>query len=256
MEQVFVLVDQLLKSNEETRKRKLGIRTYRIIPLHALAGLLEWVSDTIPLGDYLAPTHERINPTDYTVKACRSMLKAEFEEVASNPQSKLRTFNKILDRFHPVLRHFFWETSSSPADWWSRRTAYIGSCASSSMLGYVVGLGDRHCQNILLDKKTGELIQIDLNMIFEMGKHLRIPERVPFRLTRDIVDGMGPTGTKGGFERASEETLKLLRSEWETILMIIEVFKYDPLYKWSLKYAQPIFFIMTNNLVLSRRLEK
>lgn len=79
------------------------------------------------------------------------------------------------------------------------------------MLGHVVGLGDRHCQNILLDKKSDELIQIDLNMIFELGKTSRVPERVPFRLMRDIVDGMGPAGTEGGFSKASEEAMRLLR---------------------------------------------
>lgn len=235
MEQVFVLVDQLLKASEATRLKGLGIRTYRIIPLHALAGLLEWVSDTIPIGDYLIPAHERIHPTDLPVRQCRVMLKAEFDDPASSPQSKLRTYNRVCERFSPVLRHFFWETATSPANWWERRCAYVASCAASSMLGYVVGLGDRHCQNILLDRKTGELVQIDLNMIFEMGKQLRIPERVPFRLTRDIVDGMGPAGTRGGFERSAEAVLRMLRSQSETILMIIEVFKYDPLYKWKLK---------------------
>lgn len=237
MEQVFVLVDQLLKSHEATRGRNLAIRTYRIIPLHALAGLLEWVSDTIPLGDYLMPAHERINGGDWPIKQCRAFLKTEFDDPASTPASKLRAFRRLCDHFCPVLRHFFWETAKGPADWWRRRMAFVSSCAATSMLGYIVGLGDRHCQNILLDRLSGEMIQIDLNMIFEMGKNLRIPERVPFRLTRDMVDGLGPAGTRGGFSRGAEETLCLLRNQWETILMILEVFKYDPLYKWNLRYA-------------------
>ena len=32
----------------------------------------------------------------------------------------------------------------------------------SSPVGYVVGLGDRHVQNILIDTNTAELIHIDL----------------------------------------------------------------------------------------------
>lgn len=166
-------------------------------------------------------------------------MKKVFEEPDATPASKARVYATICARFHPVLRYFFWETARSPADWWERRHKYVASCAASSMLGHVVGLGDRHCQNILLDRRTGELIQIDLNMIFDMGKSLRVPERVPFRLTRDIVDGMGPSGTRGGFSRAAEETLRLLRRQHETILMILEVFKYDPLYKWNVRYARP-----------------
>lgn len=235
MEQVFVLVDQMLRANEGTRNRGLGIRTYRIIPLHALAGLLEWVSDTVPLGEFVLPAHERYNPTDVKVREARNLMKGVWEDPKATSASKLVAYNELCSRFHPVLRHFFWETAKSPTDWWARRCHFVSSCAATSMLGYVVGLGDRHCQNILLDKCSGDMIQIDLNMIFELGKTLRVPERVPFRMTPDIVDGLGPAGTRGGFSKAAEAVLKLLRRDADTILMILEVFKHDPLYRWSLK---------------------
>lgn len=38
---------------------------------------------------------------------------------------------------------------------------YIFSVAASSMVGYILGLGDRHVQNILIDKNTAEVIHID-----------------------------------------------------------------------------------------------
>lgn len=40
-----------------------------------------------------------------------------------------------------------------------------------------------------------------LGVAFEQGKILPTPETVPFRLTRDIVDGMGITGVEGVFRR-------------------------------------------------------
>lgn len=58
------------------------------------------------------------------------------------------------------------------------------------MIGYILGLGDRHVMNILIDNVTAEVIHIDLGIAFGQGETLRIPETVPFRLTRDIVDGM------------------------------------------------------------------
>lgn len=36
----------------------------------------------------------------------------------------------------------------------------------STVVGYVVGLGDRHVQNILIDFITAELIHIDLGECF------------------------------------------------------------------------------------------
>lgn len=59
-----------------------------------------------------------------------------------------------------------------------------------------------------------------------------MPERVPFRMTRDMVDGMGSSGTKGVFQRCAEETLRVLREDSEVIMTVLEVFKHDPLHSW------------------------
>lgn len=47
----------------------------------------------------------------------------------------------------------------------------------------MLGLGDRHLDNILLDAKSCEVIHIDFNVLFDQGRNLRVPEIVPFRLT-------------------------------------------------------------------------
>ena len=53
--------------------------------------------------------------------------------------------------------------------------------------------------------------EADFGVAFEQGLFLPIPEGVPFRLTRDIVNGMGQSGTEGVFRRCCEETLRVLR---------------------------------------------
>ena len=119
-----------------------------------------------------------------------------------------------------------------------RRLAYTRSAATSSMVGYILGLGDRHVQNILLDMSTAELIHIDLGVAFEQGKILPTPETIPFRLSRDIIDGFGPCGVEGTFRRSCETTLNILRENKEGIMTILEVLIYDPLYNWSLTPAK------------------
>lgn len=63
---------------------------------------------------------------------------------------------------------------------------------------------------------------------------LAIPEKVPFRLTRNIIDGMGITGTDGVFTRTSESTMYLLKSNTNALLTILSAMASDPLYKWNL----------------------
>ncbi len=235
MEQVFHRVNQLLKSDHETRSRNLSMRTYRVIPLRPLVGLIEFVSNSITFSDYLKGAHERLRPSDLKPDECRLKLQAEFERAGATVRSKMNVLvNEIGTRFKPVLRHFFFEHFQI-SDWWTARQAYIRSMATASVLGWIVGLGDRHGMNILLDKKTGEVVHIDLNMIFEAGKTLRIPERVPFRMTPDCVDAMGPEqlGLDGPFKQNAISVLKLLRKERNALMMVLDVFKYDPLQKWT-----------------------
>ena len=143
-------------------------------------------------------------------------------------------YKDITEHFQPVMRRFFTENWNDASELFQRRLTYTRSVASSSMVGYVLGLGDRHIHNILIDNKTAELIHIDLGVAFDQGQLLPTPERVPFRLTRDIVDGMGVCGVEGVFRRCCESTMRILRINTEPLIMLLEVFLFDPLYMWRM----------------------
>ena len=64
-----------------------------------------------------------------------------------------------------------------------------------------------------------------VGVAFEQGRTLPIPETVPFRLTRDLVDGMGVAGVEGVFRKCCEETLQVMRHSQEELKTIVEVFK-------------------------------
>lgn len=158
--------------------------------------------------------------------ACRNRM--------AKAKDKQEAFAEVTEKFKPVFHHFFLEHYKQPADWFEKRIDYTRSMASNSIVGYIVGLGDRHPSNILIDTTSAELVHIDLGVAFEQGKMLRIPETVPFRLTRDLVDAMGATGTEGVYRRCCEETMRVLREQHEALLTIVEVFVHDPLYRWAL----------------------
>ena len=56
---------------------------------------------------------------------------------------------------------------------------------------YLLGVGDRHLDNILMEPKTGKLFHIDFECLFNYGKDLTVPEVVDFRLTKNFRYAMG-----------------------------------------------------------------
>ncbi|XP_047986842.1 serine-protein kinase ATM-like [Leguminivora glycinivorella] len=239
MQQVFNIVNTLLERNSVTSRNKLLIRTYKVVPMSRQSGVLEWCEGTLPLGAYLVGTgttgaHARYRPQDITCAAAR----AKFTTIQNGRRTlseKLAIFMSILKNFKPVFHNFFTEQYLDPVTWYERRLAYTKSVATSSMMGYILGLGDRHVQNILIDKNTAEVVHIDFGIAFDQGKALPTPETIPFRLTQDMIAGFGSSGVEGIFRKSCEKTMQLLRDNHETLLTILEVLLCDPLYAWTTK---------------------
>lgn len=61
------------------------------------------------------------------------------------------------------------------------------------------------------------------------------PEKVPFRLTHNMVDAFGVTKIEGVFRKCCEESLRVLRENRESLMSVLETFIHDPLCEWNKK---------------------
>lgn len=230
MEQVFEHVNRLLLEDSETRTRRLRVRTYKVVPLGPKAGVLEFVAHSLALGDVVRPLHEQHGDT-VLFNTARQMMK---EVQLRLPGERLLAYRRVCAGVRPQLRHWFFQQFPLPDEWFRLRVVYTRGVACTLIVGHVLGLGDRHNNNVLLDTRTGEPVHIDLGVAFDQGKLLPVPETVPFRLTRDVVDGLGVTGTQGAFRKDCEHTLAVLRRHRERILSVLDILRWDPLYLWTL----------------------
>ena len=130
-----------------------------------------------------------------------------------------------------LLRRELWSNAPCVASTTSKTTAHARSVAVASVFGHLIGLGDRHLDNVLVDLATGDVVHIDYNVAFDRGLTLPVPERVPFRLTPSMVHALGQFGTRGPFQVAMEITLRALRERRgrEVLLGSLEAFARDPL---------------------------
>ena len=90
--------------------------------------------------------HSRYYPDDWTHSECRNYLKE-----TNDNDDKLLRFNTICTKFNPAFRFFFIENFCDPTEWVTARLAYVRSVAINSVVGYILGIGDRHAHNILVD---------------------------------------------------------------------------------------------------------
>lgn len=185
MEQVFEMSNKFLSRDRKTKARNLRFRTYIVIPLAQKTGLLEFVGDSQGIGEWLRPAHHRYASGGFLPSSSRRYGKVLGDVRPEEFRSKLKplqedeekwdslvpTYTGLMQRFHPVMRHFFTEKHKDPMAWFAMRLNYTRSAAVTSMVGWVLGIGDRHCSNILIDQITGELVHIDFGIVFEEASH-------------------------------------------------------------------------------------
>ncbi|KAM7201608.1 phosphatidylinositol 3-kinase tor2 [Naviculisporaceae sp. PSN 640] len=232
--QLFGLCNTLLANDSECYKRHLNIQRYPAIPLSQNSGLLGWVpnSDTVHqlIREYRESRKILLNIEH------RIMLQMAPDYDNLTLMQKVEVFGYALDNTTGQdLYRVLWLKSKSSEAWLDRRTNYTRSLGVMSMVGYILGLGDRHPSNLMLDRITGKIIHIDFGDCFEVAmKREKYPERVPFRLTRMLTYAMEVSNIEGSFRTTCEHVMRVLRDNKESVMAVLEAFIHDPLLNWRL----------------------
>ncbi|OVA08868.1 Phosphatidylinositol 3-/4-kinase [Macleaya cordata] len=231
MMEFMAMINRLLAKYPESRRRKLYIRTFAVIPLTEDCGMVEWVPHTRGLRHILQDIY--IAHGKFDRQKTNPLIKRIYDQCQGKISEEEMLKTRILPMFPPVFHKWFLTTFSEPAAWFRARVAYAHTTAVWSMVGHIVGLGDRHGENILFDSTTGDCVHVDFSCLFDKGLQLEKPELVPFRLTQNMIDGLGITGYEGIFLRVCEITLSVLRTHRETLMSVLETFIHDPLVEWT-----------------------
>ncbi|KAG8827189.1 phosphatidylinositol kinase- protein kinase tor1 [Serendipita sp. 401] len=236
--QLFGLVNTLLAVDNDSFMRNLHIRRYAVIPLAANVGLLQWVlhSDTlhILIKDYRDSQKILLN-FEY-----RLMLQMAPDYPSLTLLQKVEVFRYALDNTTGLdLYKVLWLKSANSAAWLERRSTFTRSLAVNSMVGHILGLGDRHPSNVMIERNTGQVIHIDFGDCFEVAMHReKFPEKIPFRLTRMLTNAMEVSGIEGNFRTTAQISMRVLRDNKDSLLAVLEAFVYDPLISWRLTAGQ------------------
>ncbi|EEH19714.1 hypothetical protein PABG_01973 [Paracoccidioides brasiliensis Pb03] len=232
--QLFGLVNTLLDHDSESFKRHLTIQRFPAIPLSQNSGLIGWVSNTDTLHALIKEYRESRRILLNIEHRIMLQMAPDYDNLTL--MQKVEVFGYAMDNTTGKdLYRVLWLKSKSSESWLERRTNYTRSLGVMSMVGYILGLGDRHPSNLLLERITGKIVHIDFGDCFEIAMHReKYPERVPFRLTRMLTFAMEVSNIEGSYHITCEAVMRVIRENKESLMAVLEAFIHDPLINWRL----------------------
>ncbi|CAH8389864.1 unnamed protein product [Eruca vesicaria subsp. sativa] len=259
--QLLQAINTFFYSSRATDGGTIGIRYYSVTPISGRAGLIQWVDNVISIYSIFRSWQTRAKVSQMPPSAPGSAKSPDLPPVPRPsdmfygkmiPALKEKGIRRVISRRdwpHDVKRQVLldlmkevpkqllhrelWCASEGFKAFAAKFKRYSGSVAAMSIVGYMLGLGDRHLDNILMDFCSGDVVHIDYNVCFDKGQQLEVPEIVPFRLTQTMEAALGLTGVEGTFRENCEAALGVLRQNKDTLLMLMEVFVWDPLVEWT-----------------------
>eukprot|EP01063_Lacrimia_lanifica_P031641 TRINITY_DN5264_c0_g1_i1.p1 TRINITY_DN5264_c0_g1~~TRINITY_DN5264_c0_g1_i1.p1 ORF type:complete len:2741 (+),score=986.98 TRINITY_DN5264_c0_g1_i1:951-8225(+) len=247
IQQMFQLFNSVMAQRASCTSRGLAVRGYSVVPLSPRVGLVEWVDHCAPMksliegqlvnypgvqAHHAAKKHHEflLNvgkagdwATGFKVlygDHGKTDLRAKFEELAGE-----------IDPFY--LKKAMVALCATHAAFYDARSRFTSSYAAASVAQWLVGIGDRHLDNFLVDKRTCDIVPIDFGHAFGTATELlHIPELMPFRLTPQLCGVWAPLGAtllRGGMTAA----LTALQDSKHLILDVLSVFVREPLATWQ-----------------------
>lgn len=223
-------VNEIYKQSRICSHKLTDMVIFSVICLSEEYGIIEWVQKSECLYDVLSSLYSSMNLT---------IDMSEISERLNSSESTQRNLLKenlknYLDIYPPVLRLWFFDKFKSPSSWFESRRIYTSSTATWSIVGYIIGLGDRHPKNILFSSETGSVFHVDFCCLFDKGKDIPgVREQVPFRMTQNIVDALGPVGTEEAFKGLAILVIDTLKSKVDQLISVLNTFHNDPLLEWE-----------------------
>jgi len=236
--QLFICINSMINGASIQMKDSVLIETYNVTPISNSVGLIGWVENCNTLYDMVKKSRKKKSIS----------IEAEYELcLKNNPSFELLKGEQRRDAFLSGfeatdgndIRQLLFTGSLDTVDWIKRRNYFTGSLSATSIIGYIVGLGDRHMSNIMLKRNNGKLVHIDFGDCFEITMNrANYPEVVPFRLTRMLVNSLEVSGIEGSFKKLCIDIFNLMKKNREMIIGLMDSFIYDPIHQQTFQSNQ------------------
>ncbi|KAJ2909348.1 hypothetical protein GGI21_001973, partial [Coemansia aciculifera] len=122
------MINHLLRTNAQTQKRGLHIRTYAVVPLNEECGLIQWVAPTTGIRHVLNDLYKARGSKQPTVPQLKTIL------AMTSPAPATVFTETLLPLFPSVMHEWFLQSFPDPPSWLASRTNFTRSAAVMSIV--------------------------------------------------------------------------------------------------------------------------
>ncbi|KAM9024210.1 DNA-dependent protein kinase catalytic subunit [Ara ararauna] len=251
IEQLFDVMNIILSQDATCSQRNMQLKTYQVIPMTTRLGLIQWLENTCTLKEFLKNSMSEEETINYNSKKGPH---ATYSEWLSKMGGKAQGFSRYHVMYRnanrtetvksfrsressvpeDLLRRAFVKMSTSPEAFLSLRSHFASSHALMCVSHWILGIGDRHLSNFMINKETGGMVGIDFGYAFGSAtQFLPVPELMPFRLTRQFVNLMMPVKEWGLIYSVMVHALRAYREDPGLLISTMDVFVKEPSLDWK-----------------------
>nr|NVI76403.1 no-on-and-no-off transient C [Cucujiformia] len=171
----------MAQNADPTGQNLYRARHYSVIPLGPRSGLINWVDGTTPIFSLYKRWQQRetakpstkntvannptvLRPSELFYNKLNPLLiEHGVKNIENRKEWPLSILKQVLTELmaetpSDLLAKELWCNAISASDWWQVTKRYSYSVAVMSIIGYIIGLGDRHLDNMLVDLTSGEVV--------------------------------------------------------------------------------------------------
>ncbi|GLD93032.1 hypothetical protein PINS_up001624 [Pythium insidiosum] len=256
IEQLFDVMNQILAGDPGCRGRDLRLKTYRVVPMTKEVGMIEWLHGTSTIKGTIEKqllqdprcadlqSNKRAKLQLFNTTAAKTyeafLMKQRGStfgaKVAAPSTADVESTFAAVQALIPadLLRRRLIQFGSDFEDFISIRGNFSSSLAVFNACSYLLGIGDRHMDNFLLDHRSGRVIGIDFGISFGAGASvLPVPELIPFRFTRQMQTVLQPYDSAILLVQDMQAVFEALREKKQVVESVMNVFLHEPLLDWQ-----------------------
>jgi DNA-dependent protein kinase catalytic subunit len=249
--EIFRAFNEIMKNDSNCMSKGLKLNRFSVFPLTLKLGILEWIDNTQPMKSVIKYSMNKLfNNPDWDVTGCapqtnkikwlsnltkdRNIAQQHYTALHMTKNQEVINAFKYQENLLPktILKRGLEHYLSNPEEILTKRVSFIRNYSALCIACYILGIGDRHLENFLININNSQIYAIDFGISFGQGLVQLIPELIPFRFTNQIRNVVYPLCKRGPVRNTMIDMLSALKANKKDILDYCEVFVKEPLLEW------------------------